>query len=125
MKKVSFDFDSTLSRTVVQDFAFSLIKKGYEVWIVTSRFEDCDNYNFKTDNSDLFNIANKLGIPKDHIKFMNMSDKYEFFLDKDFIFHLDDDWIEINMINRNTKTKGVSCFGTSGWKQKCEKILKI
>jgi len=125
MKKVSFDFDSTLSRTHVQDFARSLVNKGYEIWIVTSRFEDCDNYNFKTNNDDLFEVAKDVGIPKSQIQFMNMEDKYEFFLDKDFIFHLDDDWVEINMINSKTNTQGISCFGTSGWKNKCKKSLSI
>jgi len=40
MRKVSFDFDSTLSRKDVQDFAKKLVSEGYEVWIVTSRFDD-------------------------------------------------------------------------------------
>jgi hypothetical protein len=60
MKKISFDFDSTLDRKLVQDFAYSLIKRGYEVWILTSRFEDCDNYNWKITHSyveDQHNIS--------------------------------------------------------------------
>jgi len=124
MSKVSFDFDATLDRVLVQDYAQSLINKGFEVWILTSRFEDCDNYDFKTNNDDLFKVADKLGIKREHIKFMNMVDKYEFVLTKDFIFHLDDDWVEINMINSRTKTKGVSCFGNSVWKNKCNRIIK-
>ena len=124
MKQVSFDFDSTLDRPLVQDYASHLIKNGYEVWILTSRYVDCDNYNFKVNNDDLFKVADNLGIDRNHIKFMNMNDKYKFVLTKNFIFHLDDDWVEINMINGRTKTKGVSCFGTSGWRQKCDKIIK-
>ena len=38
--KVSFDFDGTLSRKDVQNFAKSLVNTGYDVWIVTSRFDD-------------------------------------------------------------------------------------
>ena len=38
--KVSFDFDSTLSRKDVQSFAKELVDRGLEVWIVTSRFDD-------------------------------------------------------------------------------------
>jgi hypothetical protein len=40
MKKVSFDFDSTLSRDDVQEFASDLIDLGFDVWVVTSRFND-------------------------------------------------------------------------------------
>ena len=38
--KVSFDFDGTLSRKDVQEYAKSLVNSGLEVWIVTSRFDD-------------------------------------------------------------------------------------
>ena len=37
MKKVSFDFDGTLTRTLIKDYAKSLIDLGNEVWIVTYR----------------------------------------------------------------------------------------
>jgi hypothetical protein len=123
-RQVSFDFDATLDRKLVQDYAFSLIKKGYEVWILTSRHEDRDNYNFKANNDDLFKVADSLGIKREHIKFMNMEEKYKFVLTKNFLFHLDDDWVEINMINSRTKSRGISCFGNSVWKQKCNRILK-
>jgi hypothetical protein len=110
-----------LDKKLVQDVAKSLVIKGHDVYITTSRFEDCDNYSFKTDNSDLFKIAEECGIPKDKIRFTNMADKYEF-LDG-FDYHLDDDWIEINLINRKTSCLGISVFGTSMWKQKLYKKL--
>ena len=38
------------------------------------------------------------------------------------LFHLDDDFVELNGINRNLKTvKAISCIG-GGWKKKIEKI---
>lgn len=52
-----------------------------------------------------------------------MSDKYLFFEDKDFIFHLDDDMTEIKMINEYTKTKGVNLFGNSEWMAECQMQL--
>lgn len=125
--KVSFDFDSTLDRVVVQDYAKSLINKGYEVWICTSRYDyhNVPNKNWSKDsNKDLFLVADSLGIPRERIKFMNMEEKHTFIKGMDFLFHLDDDWIEINWINKYTETKGISCFGSSGWKQKCNKILE-
>lgn len=39
------------------------------------------------------------------------------------LFHLDDDFVELNGINRNLKTvKAISCIG-GGWKKKIEKIV--
>lgn len=132
MKKVSFDFDSTLSMKLVQDYAESLINKGYDVWVVTSRLPDGSDPQYKQygmwvpiDNSDLFEVTDRLGIKREQIIFTSRELKSEVMneMGLEFLFHLDDDWTEIDFINKETKTKGISCFGTSGWKQKCDKIL--
>lgn len=132
MKKISFDFDSTLSLQSVQDFATSLINRGYDLWVITSRLPDGHDPKYKIkgmwvpiDNSDLFKVTDRLGIKREQIIFTSHQLKSEVMneMGLEFIFHLDDDWVELNHINRETKTIGVSCFGTSGWKQKCEKIL--
>ena len=99
MKKVSFDFDSTLSRPYIQKYAKELLEKGFEVWIVTSRTEDppvwiIGGNKIKQTNDDLFNIAEKIGIQRDNIIFTEYNPKSEFFKNNnDFIFHLDDDSI--------------------------------
>lgn len=124
--KISFDFDYTLSRPTVYDFAKSLVDKGgFDIWIVTSRHNDNDKWGFTPDNSDLYKVAAELNIPDDKIHFTNGDDKWGFIKDKDFILHLDDDWIELNLINRHTNTKGISVWGNTTWKQKCKKILGL
>ena len=131
--KVSFDFDSTLDRDHIQQYAKELVNRGLEVWIVTARYdkEHVIEYWHNTEesaeraNKDLFEIANKVGINKEHIQFMNMEDKYNFFKDKDFAWHLDDDTLENKLILKYAKIKAINSWGNSSWKQKCEKILKI
>jgi hypothetical protein len=134
MKRVSFDFDSTLSLPKVQDFATSLISRGYDVWVITSRLPDGSDPKYKMkgmwvpiDNSDLFEVTDRIGINREQIIFTSHKLKSEVIneMGLDFIFHLDDDWVELNYINRETSTVGLSCFSTSGWKQKCEKLLKV
>lgn len=98
MYKVSFDFDGTLSLPIVREVAKELVDKGFEVWIVTAR---CDN----GDNTDL-NLAAKLSGIK-NIKYMCFEDKFEFLKDKDFLFHIDDDVIELSMIESFTKVKPI------------------
>lgn len=122
MIKISFDFDSTLDKKYIQEYAKLLINKGYDIWIVTSRNsnEKMDNNSY---NEDLFKVADSVGIKKENIIFTCMEDKYKFFKNKDFLIHLDDDWIELNLINKYTKTRGISVFGNINWINKCNKIL--
>jgi hypothetical protein len=128
MKKVSFDFDSTLSRDDVQEFASDLIDLGFDVWVVTSRFNDktADEKNWwwvKKNNKELYDICEKLNIPKENIIFTEMVDKIEFLKDKGFLFHLDDDELEIEFIEES----GDSCKGIwvelKDWKEKCKMII--
>ena len=100
MKKVSFDFDDTLSYEEVQEYAKSLIEQGIDVHIVTSRYEDVTRYPFNISNHDDLNtVATKLGIDLDNIHFTNMENKYHFFQkNSDFIWHLDNDEVEISLM---------------------------
>lgn len=131
--QVSFDFDSTLSRNDVQDYARSLINKGFEVWILTSRYEDCFLYPWYkgvTDehcHQDLYMVANKLNIDPERIIFTNMADKADTILKRDDfnpVWHLDDDYIELNIIHKKTTTKAFSVVSSS-YKKKCNKELGL
>ncbi len=133
MKKnypISFDFDSTLSRTVIQEYAEQLIKDGYDVWITTTRLSnerylELNTLLSETDwNDDLFEVSDRLGISRDKIRFTNGGDKWKWFKHQYFVWHLDDDWYDLKGIQRHTKTTPISCFGNSTWKNKCEKLLK-
>lgn len=131
--RVSFDFDSTLDRPHIQEYARELIERGVEVWIVTSRYDNehfakayftASNFAEKA-NQDLFDVAQKLGIPTERIYFTNFIDKWVFFKENpDFIWHLDDDWVENRGILNNTKTLAVNSWGNSAWKGKCERFLR-
>jgi hypothetical protein len=131
--QVSFDFDSTLSRKDVQEYAQSLINEGFEVWILTSRFVDCFSYPWYKEaiyghcHQDLFTVANELEIPDEHIIFTDMADKADIILERDDfnpVWHLDDDYIELNTIFRKTKCKAFSVVSSS-YKKKCNKALGL
>lgn len=124
-KKVSFDFDNTLSYQLVQDYAKSLINKGYEVFILTARYNEMKKsfYVPNPTNEDLFLIAEKLGIKERNIIFTNMEDKYHYLKDTDIIFHLDDCWQTNKLINEKTKIKAIDlCYQ---WKNKCNELLGL
>lgn len=125
--RVSFDFDSTLDRSDVQQFAAQLVNRGLEVWIVTSRFSDAAALERRwtwitNQNAKLFEIANQCGILPEHIIFTNGQSKAQF-LDG-FLFHLDDDEVELEDI----VYVGLQCQGVDvsfdSWQTECLNILE-
>lgn len=127
--KVSFDFDSTLSRKDVQGLAKELVNEGHEVWIVTSRFDDetamTKNWHWiKGQNQKLFDVADECGIKSENIKFTCMQSKSVFLKSKGFVFHLDDDDIELMEIMES----GDKCFPVHvdhfEWRETCRNILQ-
>lgn len=101
MKRVSFDFDDTLSHGNVQAFAKWCKKQDCEVWVVTARLPD-DKAPSENWNDDLWWVVKHLGLNKDHVVFTSYTSKHEFFWadDKqDFLFHLDDDPDEKRMLD--------------------------
>ena len=131
--KVSFDFDHTLSRKDVQTFAKELVSEGHEVWIVTSRFSDEAAKEKKWhwiegQNQKLFDVAKDCGIKVENIHFTNMESKSLFLEGKGFIFHLDDDDIELMDILESNRSTEVKCFPVNvehfEWKETCKEILR-
>lgn len=129
-KKISFDFDGCLERSHVQDFVSILNKSAmFEIWIVTSRYEDTSKYSNMVltkdceDNKDIFKVAKKLDIPRSRIVFTNMNYKYKFIDSMKFLWHLDDSQIELGFINKMTLTKGISCLKNT-YIRKCLKLWK-
>jgi hypothetical protein len=123
MKKVSFDFDSTLDKPLIQKFAVELMREGFDVHIVTSRpkYWTLDEM---WDNSDLFQIAEILNISTEKIHFTDYKPKSLFFeKNEDFLFHLDDDHVEIEQISSSTKVKAI--LFDEDWKENILSVLKI
>lgn len=126
--KVSFDFDATLSRKDVQQFAKSLVDKGHEVWIVTSRFDDKTIIergfiHAKDQNKVLFKVAEECGIKVENIKFTCMESKSEFIKGKGFSFHLDDDEYElIDILETKDGCRPIN-VGYFEWEEACKEII--
>lgn len=119
---VSFDFDGTLDRKDIQEYCRYLIQSELDVEVIvcTFRLEFVErNPNW---NDDLFRVCEELGIPKDKIIFTNMGEKSEYLPDN-VLWHLDDDWSVMRDLQKNTKIIPISCFGSSGWREKCERLI--
>lgn len=127
--KISFDFDSTLDREDVQEFAKQLVNDGHEIWITTSRFDTESSLKkgwwwIEKNNQQLYDVADECGIPRDNISFTAMIDKIKFLEGNDFLFHLDDDEVELELIQESDD----NCVGVwvelKDWKKTCINLIK-
>jgi hypothetical protein len=118
--KVSFDFDGTLSRPDVQEYAKELIESGIEVIVTTSRLDESNKYLYSINptNEDLYAITDSLGIKRENIYFTNMDDKVNY-LHNDIAWHLDDDEYELwEIFNSNLNVEGVD-VNDDDWRGMC------
>lgn len=140
LERVSFDFDGCLGDSeFVQNYCKELVERGMDVWIVTSRPENPEEFfkkkytedqfkkefgvNFWSNDEDLYPLASKLGIDRQKIAFTNHTPKAWWFNENSgFIWHVDDDPNEIRLIQRLTKVIPIS-VNSSNWVDKCEKLL--
>lgn len=120
-KKVSFDFDNTLTIDSVEDFAKRLVEEGHEVWIVTSR-SHADDLVY---NKDLYDCAERVGIKKEHIHFCYSKNKSEFLKDKGFLWHLDDDVIELSFIRTDTDVFPIWRRYGNDWYNMCKDLIRL
>lgn len=128
--KVSFDFDSTLSRRDVQEYAKSLVNNNHDVWIVTSR---CATepalakgwWWVEKQNQELYDVADSVGIPRDKIVFTEHVDKIIYLKGKEFVFHLDDDVEELIAIMQSGDLCKPINVEHMDWEQDCNKLLNL
>jgi len=124
MLKVSVDFDKTLSKNNVQNYIKKLLKEGIEVWVTTARFDDemVKTHSPHHNNDRLWEVINKLGIPHERVYFTNMELKADYLDNKDFIFHLDDDVIELEFIEK-TNVVGIDSLHEH-YETICNKLIE-
>jgi len=124
--KVSFDFDGTLEHADVQEYASELIDRGVEVWVVTTRWDENHKHKYPMNATldDLWEVVDRLGIPRWRVRFTCMEWKAGYLRGTHFAWHLDDNEQEFSACK---KTEGcavpmIDVMG-NGWKKKCERLL--
>ena len=124
-KKVSFDFDGTLEFENVQRFAKQLIEKGVEVWVVTTRWDENHKHKYPMNSTldDLWEVVDKLGIPRWRVRFTCMEWKYTYLKGSKFIWHLDDNDRELLKAMENECEVPIIDVVVSDWQDKCEELL--
>ena len=125
MKKVSFDFDGTLEFDNVQQYAKKLIDRGIEVWVVTTRWDENHKHKYPMNATldDLWEVVDKLGIPRHHVRFTCMEWKATYLKGTNFIWHLDDNPDEFKMAKQEELNVPMIDVDSSDWMYKCEDLL--
>ena len=137
MITVSFDFDDTLSKKSVQNYAKSLIDNGVNVLIVTARYSNAflsdaawftDAYGKEAAeniNEDLYLVAKELNIKKENIIFMDMVYKNIYLREHKILWHLDDCYTEIMQIKQDKLCKTIPIqVNSNNWIGKCNRIIE-
>lgn len=96
-RKVSYDYDDTLSTELGQKKAISDIKSGLLVYIITRRSK----------SQEVLNTAKKIGIPESRVIFTNGSLKWEAVKHYGISKHYDNNAREIELINSRTEAQGI------------------
>lgn len=97
--KISFDFDETLSTKRGQELAKQKQNDGKEIYIITRRQSSA--------NSEVYAVADKLGIPKSRVYFTNGKMKWETIKRLGIDIHYDNNQDELDLIDKNTDAVGV------------------
>jgi urease accessory protein UreE len=98
-RKVSFDFDDTLSTQKGQDIALRLKREGKTLYIITRRQSSM--------SGEVFKVADKIGIPHSRVYFTNGKMKWETIKRLNIGIHYDNNQDEIDLINKNTQCRAI------------------
>jgi hypothetical protein len=120
MYNVSFDFDDTLSRLSVQAYAHQLVVEGFNVFICTAR----EGGDSPIQNRDLKEVIKNVGIPEENVLYAGIIPKFHFLLDKNILFHLDDDRMTVKELNEHGVTGVICGIRDNKWLEECEKIIE-
>jgi hypothetical protein len=126
-KIVTIDFDGTLTKPEVQDYVKELMKRGIDVWIVTSRFDDLQKHRYPHNptNEDLWQVVDSIGIPRYKVRFMCMESKANYLRFTNSFFHLDDDDVEyMDLVTDDLNRTVPVDVKDINWKIKCEGMFE-
>ena len=124
--KVSFDFDGTLEFQDTQDYAAELVAKGVEVWVVTTRYDENHKHKYPMNATldDLWEVVDRLGIPRHRVRFTCMEWKYTYLNGTTFAWHLDDNPEEFSKAKAHGCSVPMVSVDANGWMIKCDRLLE-
>ncbi len=126
---ISFDMDGTIDdhfndaginphKKIIRDWVLRLIRRGYDVHIITRRFDpDNSSRGITDEHVKVFKIAKELGISKDKVIFTNREWKYKHIESIGACIHIDDDEREKYWIDRHLPHTNMVWLGANNWEE--------
>jgi trehalose-6-phosphatase len=135
-KKVSFDFDGTLSdhfqgkHNPNKEGIQKLFKQlsdddNFDVYLITRRYgPEHKDKGLGCEHEGVYNLLDELNIvlPKEKLIFTNREMKYYTVVNLGIDIHLDDEFRDRELINKFTKGSAVDAT-QSNWRQKFDELL--
>lgn len=126
--RIAFDFDGTLDnyftgapnliQKQTRDYVRRLMKRGYEIFIVTRRFgPELADFVQPNEHEKVYAVAEELGIKKENVFFTNRKWKYEKLDELNVCMHIDDDPEECFHINTNTPNIKTILLTDDNWEE--------
>jgi hypothetical protein len=127
---ISWDYDGTLDHHFgngdknpylkeTRDFVLRLIRRGYDVHIITRRYgPENSQMGLGNEHLKVWKTADELGIPRENIIFTNREWKYSFIESIGACMHIDDDEREKYWIERHLPEVEMVWLGDDNWKAK-------
>ena len=111
MINITFDYDGCLTQDRIKEIAKTCVSLGYNVYILTSRFDTIRRLKFKElkTNEDIYQTAEEIGLKPFKISFTNQGKKCLHLLETGIHIHVDDNKQEVNDINYYGQTKAFNC----------------
>lgn len=137
MKKISFDYDGTLSdhffgnvnpeKDAVIDLFVELFNSDeYDVYIITRRYDpDNSDKGLVNEHTAVYDMLKylKIELPKEKILFTNRKYKFSWVNDLGIDIHLDDDSTEHDLILRYSNGSSVNVKNNTSWRKDFEELL--
>lgn len=125
--KVSFDYDGTLTRDAVKEYARELLQRGIHIDIHSRRVE---RPGFISEHDDILHFGGALMQYSRNQAMVTVHlcglDKIKMINESGAIWHLDDEAWEIDLINRKTQygTVGILYRPHENFKEICELFIQ-
>ena len=122
MKYVSVEFDNVLEREDVQEYIKGLIATGVKVYIVTMR--EPENDKDLIDNSDLWKVADEVGIEPIDVHFLSYTEKWVTVKASGVDIHIDADKKAMHEIEAFGRINTID-VNEPKWKDTCDILLEL
>ena len=124
MLNIGFDYDKCLTDPIVKMYCQELIKRGYDIFVISKRFQ-CGVNGLYGKSCSMIKNCLEIGISLNDIIFTNMKSKVESIVKNNIQIFLDDNILNVSEINNNTSCRVILYENDKKFIEQIEQLIKI